>query len=267
MSQPAANSSSAAQPVDRILPDIHLLCMDSKFSDAFEDAAAKHFPEIHSHSKITVFNCSLKYLPENVRVDGVVSPANSYARLDGAFDDALARAYGPRDDYGWITRKAQKVVYEKWRGFAPPGTCTVVRLDHDGKTASKDSNGHVHHLNPWATEYLLLCPTMRVPDDVRWDREVVYECVWSLLCAIDEHNRAVRNTSSSGDEREIKIILMTPFATGIGRVSPKKWAEQCVLAMKQYVEAVRNPQIWSSLEWSKIVEDHEEVQATYASQA
>lgn len=264
MSQPATD----AEADSKILPDIHLLCMEEKFSDAFYDAEAKHFPELHDHSKITVFNCSLKDLPENLCFDAVVSPANSYARLDGAFDDALARAYQPKGDYSWITRKAQKVVYEKWRGFAPPGTCTVVRLDHDGKTSGIDSNGHLHHLNPWATEYLLLCPTMRIPDDVRWDREVVFDCVWSLLCAIDEHNRAIRaRANTENDEREIKTILMTPLGTGVGRISPQRWAEQCVLAMQQYVEAVSNPEHWSQLEWRKILEDHAVVEATYEGDA
>ncbi|KAK4500460.1 hypothetical protein PRZ48_008649 [Zasmidium cellare] len=262
MAQSTADSSSNTQPGDQILPDIHLLCMESKYSDAFKQAKTEHFPQLDNHSRITVFNCALKCLPENVRFDAAVSPANSYARLDGAYDDALARAYGPRDDYAWITRKAQKVVYEKWKGFAPPGTCTLVRLDHDGKTAGTDSNGDTYHLNPWATEYLLLCPTMRVPDDVRWDREVVFECLWSLLCSIDEHNRSIRAGNRDG-EKEIKTILMTPLATGVGRISPTKWAEQCVLAMKHYVEAVRNPETWSNLEWGKIIEDHAEIEATY----
>lgn len=266
MSDPASKGSQSSSK-SNTLPDFHLLCMEEKYSDAFSAAQIEHFPDLHDHTKITVHNCALRYLPVDLRFDAVVSPANSYGRLDGAFDDALARAYAPRGDYAWITRKAQAVLYEQYRGFAPPGTCIVVRLDHDGTTTGQDSLGKTNHLNPWETEYLLLCPTMRIPDDVRWDREVAYECVWSLLCAVDNHNRALRarDANARGGEKEIKSILMTPLGTGVGRISAKKWAEQCVLAMKQWVEAVQHPEAWSNLEWGKILEDHEVIAKTYHS--
>lgn len=238
------------------LPEIHLLCMEERFSNAFNAAVNTHFPNIHEQAKITIHNSSLQQLPQAIRFNAVVSPANSYGRLDGAFDDALARAYGPRGDYYWMTRKAQAVLYEQWKGFAPPGTCTIVPLDReDGER------------NLWGTDYMLLCPTMRIPQDVRWDREVAYECVWSLLCAIDNHNgRVLQQDSASGSSNEgqmIKSILMTPLATGVGRVSATRWAEQCVLAMKHWVEAVEDPETWESLEWHKILEDNDEVAATW----
>ena len=199
----------------------------------------------------------------------MVSPANSYARLDGAFDDALARVYGPKDDYGWITRKAQSILYKKWRGFAPPGTCTIVPLlvDDDALTdnnnASSDHSAAVSHdhptHHPWGTKFLLLCPTMAVPWDVQWDREVVYECIWSLLCAVDVHN----NSSDGEGGRRINSILMTPLATGVGRVRPQRWAEQCVLALKHWIEAVGRPERWSRLEWDEISLKQDELEATF----
>ncbi|KAK4616000.1 hypothetical protein CLAFUW4_10163, partial [Fulvia fulva] len=185
MTDIAPVSSATGSHNARILPDIQLLCMYEKFSDAFNAAVEKCYPELHQKATITIHNCRLGALPKELRFDAVVSPANSYGRLDGAFDDALARTYGPKNDYEWITRKAQKVLYEKWRGFAPPGTCTIVPLEHqDDAGQSKVEMQH-----PWNTKYLLLCPTMRIPDLVGWDVEVVYECVWSLLCTIDNHNR------------------------------------------------------------------------------
>ncbi|KAK3638003.1 hypothetical protein LTR56_013403 [Elasticomyces elasticus] len=264
---PSTSTASNTSP----LPEIHLLCMIDDYATAFNDAVKSHYPTLPDVTKITHHDCALKYLAQEVRSDAIVSPANSYARLDGAFDDALARAYGPPGDYGWITRKAQKVLYEEWRGFAPPGTCTVVPLDHDDSLPPGVMGWDEDHQgpkNPWGTEYLLLCPTMRVPCDARWDREVVYECIWSLLCAVDNHNRAVRRQqeSSSGGEKplkEIKSILMTPLAVGVGRVTAKRWAEQCVIAMKHYVEAVQSPVEWSSLSWGKALSDHGEVVGTY----
>ena len=119
---------------------------------------------------------------------------------------------------------------------------------------------------------MLLCPTMRIPSNVVWDREVVYECVWSLLCAVDNHNESVRRRNASLEgaanpgrhsPKEIKSILMTPLATGVGRVSAERWASQCVIAMKHYAEAVANPEVWGKLSWDKASEDHEEVVETY----
>ncbi|KAK0932752.1 hypothetical protein LTR29_015658 [Friedmanniomyces endolithicus] len=262
-SDPTINTRATPAPMAR-LPEIHLLCMLDEYTTAFTDAVARHCPDLPSFTQITHHNCALKYLPQDQRFDAVVSPANSYARLDGAFDDALARVYGPPGDYDWITRKAQKVVYEQWRRFAPPGTCTVVPLDHkDAQPSGAMGWGGKEPKNPWGTEYLLLCPTMRMPSNVVWDREVVYECVWSLLCAVDNHNDSVRrrNRSLEGaadpgrhSPREIRSILMTPLATGVGR---------CVIAMKHYAEAVANPEVWGKLSWDKASEDHEEVVETY----
>ncbi|EME39317.1 hypothetical protein DOTSEDRAFT_75139 [Dothistroma septosporum NZE10] len=267
MSNPESQQSNpAGAHSTKILPGLHLLCMHEKFSDAFNAAVEKCYPALRQKTQITIHNCGLKFLPEDLRLDAVVSPANSYGRLDGAFDDALARTYGPKDDYGWITRKAQKVLYEKWRGFAPPGTCTVVPLDHDQTTSQSRTSTR----NPWDTKYLLLCPTVRIPDVVEWDVEVVYECVWSLLCAVDNHNRDVRASTFAGSStgaKEINTILMTPLGTGVGGISPQRWAEQCVIAMKQYVEAVEHPETWANLHWKKILDDHEEIAVTYRKDA
>lgn len=103
-------------------------------------------------------------------------------------------------------------------------------------------------------KYILLCPTMRVPRQVKWDREVIFECIWSLLCAIDGHNKNLKD-----GEETIETILMTPLATGVGRVSEAKWAAQCVLAMKYWVEAVEKPEKWGNLQWQDVYDDSSEM--------
>lgn len=97
---------------------------------------------------------------------------------------------------------------------------------------------------------------MRIPQDVRWDREVVYECIWSLLCAVDRHNRKVR-AGNGGAETEITSLCMTPLATGCGRLSLKRWAEQCVLAMKHWVEAVEHPEVWAQASWTDVLQNRD----------
>ncbi|KAF7195844.1 hypothetical protein HII31_02861 [Pseudocercospora fuligena] len=102
---------------------------------------------------------------------------------------------------------------------------------------------------------------MRIPWDVRWDREVVYECIWSLLCAVDGHNRQIRHRG--GVEKPIKSVLMTPLATGCGMVSYERWAEQTVLAMKYFVEAVEKPEVWSRMTWENVFQKQVELNATW----
>jgi len=213
--------------------------MQNRFARAFEAARAKH--KLHPSYDIAIHESSLAALPASVTYDLVVSPANSYARLDGAFDDAISRAFSPRDDYLALTRHAQGIVYRKYRGFAPPGTCTLIPFAFE-PGATK---------NVWGCRYVALCPTMRVPANVCWDREIVYECVWSLLCALDNHN----NDDAVKPADKITSILMTPLATGVGLVSPQKWAEQAVLAMNHYAEAVEKPEKWSRLEFHDVYRD------------
>ncbi|KAF5006552.1 hypothetical protein FDECE_7078 [Fusarium decemcellulare] len=229
------------------IPRIHLLCMYALFGEAFEKAIGEHAPELKSTLQVSIHHSSLFELSSSIKFDVVVSPANSYGQLDGGFDDAISRAFSPTKDYPALTKVAQEKLYDEWRGFAPPGTCTMVRIPDDFVLKSK---------NVWGTKYLALCPTMRLPMDVRWDREIVYDTIWSLLCAIDKHNRTVAND-------KISSILMTPMATGTGFVSPERWAKQTVLALKHFSEALNKPNKWGSMGWSEILDVGREVEETW----
>ncbi|KAL7810686.1 hypothetical protein V8C44DRAFT_110989 [Trichoderma aethiopicum] len=241
-----------------LLPHIHALCMDDKYSTALQAAVASS--DSLSSISITYHNCALSFV--EAEFDLIVSPANSYGRLDGGFDDAISRSFSPRDDYLALTRVAQAKLYDEWRGFAPPGTCTLLRIPDDF---------HARSRNTWGTRYLALCPTMRVPQSVTWDREVVYECIWSLLCAVDRHNRAFRNAQSQQQQQqqqqrhdEIRSLLMVPMATGVGGVSAEKWAKQTALALEHYLDAVTNESRWSALQPDDIQEYAREVEQTWA---
>ncbi|KAL2830121.1 hypothetical protein BJY01DRAFT_261019 [Aspergillus pseudoustus] len=256
------------------IPTIHLLCMESKFLDAFNEVLPAHWPEYHNTSttsndadlpiKIHTHSSSLAAFPRTTKFDLIVSPANSYGRLDGAFDDAISRAFClPHHDYDTLTRAAQKVLYEKYRGFAPPGTCELIpfpaELIRGTNTTGEGAD------EGWGCKWVGLCPTMRTPDNVRWDREVVYECVWSLLCAVEGWNRGLEE-GKGGEYRErgrIESLLITPMATGCGAVSPKKWAAQFVLAMRYFVDALERPERWSALGWREIYEDTNDVEQTW----
>ncbi|KAF4982466.1 hypothetical protein FZEAL_1920 [Fusarium zealandicum] len=233
---------------NRAIPHIHLLCFYETFKSAFEAAVARH--HLQSCITVTIHKSMFSDLPSSTKFDTVVSPANSYGRLDGGFDDAISRAFSPEDDYLALTRIAQEKLYDDWRGFAPPGTCTILRIPESFTQRSK---------NVWGTKHLALCPTMRAPMDVRWDREIVYNTIWSMLCAIDRHNRS----HSAESEERISSILMTPLATGTGFVSAERWANQMVLALKHFAEAVESPSRWEALEWSDISEVGKQLEKTW----
>ncbi|KAF2258963.1 macro domain-like protein [Lojkania enalia] len=226
------------------IPSIHLLCVTDADIKAFEKAAKIY--GLPSSVKVEFHNVLLSQLQQHVKFDLIVSPANSYARLDGGFDDALSRAFSPADDYFALTRVAQATVYDEWRGFAPPGTCTLIDLDNEQLQRK------------WDCRYMALCPTMKVPQDITWDHEVVYECIWSLLGAIDKHNRRL------GDkDKEIQKILMTPLATGTGFWSNKKWAVQAVLAIRDFAEALEHPEKWGDMTVRRVMQQFDEIKETY----
>lgn len=236
------------------MPSITLLCMESEYITAFDAALSKQWPSFaqkDAKPQITVLNSTLEDVSPSQKFQLVVSPANSYGRLDGAFDDAISRAFClPHNEYGTLTRAAQKVLYERWRGFAPPGSCTLVPFPEqlcEGPGA-----------NVWGCKWVAICPTMRRPQAVSWDREVVYECVWSLLCQVEGWNRQ----HDSEDDR-IKTMLITPLATGVGLVSKERWAEQFVLALKHFVDALERPERWTQLGWRDITDDAREVEKTW----
>ncbi|KAF1733064.1 hypothetical protein CRV24_006961 [Beauveria bassiana] len=144
------------------------------------------------------------------------------------------------------------VLYAEHRGWANPGSCT--RVPVPAAFAPPRSR------NVWGVRHLLLCPTMRVPESVVWDKEVVYQCVWSMLCAVDRYNQSV-GQDDAGDR--IESILMTPLATGVGRVSEHVWAAQLLLALRHYDMAIRNPDEFSALDVDRILTLDAEIQATY----
>ncbi|KAE9987598.1 hypothetical protein EG328_002239 [Venturia inaequalis] len=249
------------------LPNITLLCLSQTSKTAFQTALQKYLPHLPKTTTLSIHNSSLAALPATTKFDAIVSPANSYGIMDGAFDDAISvlLSPNPRDPrgagYRWVTRKVQGVLYGRWRGWAPVGSCTVVDVRRDGGwfglcrarevikgEGEGDGGDGMEHKH--GCKFVLVCPTMRVPREVRWDREVVFECVWALLCAVDMHNRECSEPRSSGSR--IDTILLTPLATGAGRISEARWAAQCVLAMKYWLEAVEQPEKWANLSWTDV---------------
>ncbi|KAL1596554.1 hypothetical protein SLS60_009202 [Paraconiothyrium brasiliense] len=233
------------------MPSFHILWIEEIYITAFE--SARHTYNLPTSISITYQRGTLASLPQHVQFDAIVSPANSYARMDGGFDDALSRAFSPENDYLALTRVVQEALYKEHRGFLAPGSCMLVSLDDEKLRGSTET---------WGCKWLALCPTMKVPQRVDWDREVVYECVWALLAAVDRHNVSV-NDGDGKSETKVQNLLMTPLATGYGRWSAERWAAQTVLGMKHFVEAARAGDKWTVMGPTRVMGHAGEVEKTW----
>ena len=60
---------------------------------------------------------------------------------------------------------------------------------------------------------------MRIPERVTWNREIVYNLMWSVLVSLEHHNAAVDDSTQVGTSVRIRKVLMTGLGTGVGGVS------------------------------------------------
>lgn len=131
----------------------------------------------------------------------------------------LSRSFQGTGKLSRLTDHVQNVLHEQWLGYAPPGSCTLVPLADDMAGTN----------NPWGTRVMAVIPTMRVPDDVSWHRDLVYNCMWSLLCEIVKWNRIP-------NQDPIRTVLSTGLGTGTGGLDYDQCARQMVLAAKHFQE-------------------------------
>src|SRR6478609_7960199 len=112
--------------------------------------------------------------------DCIVSPANSYAKLDGAMDLVISKMFLHKNP-GVIVEHCQEYLYTIYNGYQPTGTCLVIPM---------------HNFpNRHNCRYIAHCPTMRTPSNCKWNKEVVYNCMWSLLSELRIHNRTNKTLS------------------------------------------------------------------------
>lgn len=168
------------------------------------------------------------------------------------FDYFLAEALSP-DNLDAPTKFVQVALYKQWKGFAPPGTCTIIPLK--GSSFENNNRGCAH---------IALCPTMRRPESVAWNREIVYNLMWSILVSLEQHNAAVDDLTQIGTGTRIRKVLITGLATGVGGVSSATCAQQMALAVKHFLEASARPEKWSSMSWDDTVPLDVEIRRTRA---
>ena len=160
------------------------------------------------------------------------------------FDLALSRAFqgGSADAY-FLTDHVQAHLRRRAAGFLPPGSCALVGLPEGVAGAG----------NAWGTRVLAVLPTMRVPGDVGWHRDLVYNATWALLAEV-----ARWNADEGANGGPIERIVMTGLGTGTGGVSAERCARQMVLAVKHFEEGVAE-----HARWETVQRQMEEVEETW----
>ncbi|KAF2228794.1 hypothetical protein EV356DRAFT_457037, partial [Viridothelium virens] len=81
-------------------------------------------------------------------------------------------------------------LYSQCQGYVLPGICTLIPIQQEYIKRSKIGNR-------WDYGWLALRRTMSLPDNVNWDQETVYKCVFTLLCAMDTHNQTVKASTDA----------------------------------------------------------------------
>lgn len=139
--------------------------------------------------------------------DCMFSPANSFGLMDGGVDAAITAFFGDQ-----LQKRVQARILREFFGEQPVGSALLV------ETASNE--------HPW----LVHCPTMRVPMDIR-GTDNVYSAFRAGLTLI-------RSKNASGVK--IRTLACPGLGTGYGRMSPAESARQMRAAYDSHMVMPRD---------------------------
>ena len=134
-------------------------------------------------------------------VECIVSPANSFGKMDGGYDLAITDYFGDS-----LQNAVQCKIDKYFYGEQPVGTSIIVDI-------------------PGTMKKLIHTPTMRVPDLIK-DPMVIYQCTrMTLMLAISE---------------KVKSIVLPAFGAGCGAVSFQTVADMMRSGYNQILDATLN---------------------------
>lgn len=138
---------------------IYLLDINQKMTDAW----SKLFKD---EQGVEVINKDFKFFMDNhPKVDGIVSPANSFGLMDGGYDRAITEYFGKQ-----LMENVQLKILIDLKGEQPVGTCmSVAILDRRMWKGSRET-----------CAFLLHTPTMTAPEAIL-DTRVIYHCMRTTL--------------------------------------------------------------------------------------
>ena len=162
------------------------------------------------------------------KIDCFVSPANSYARLDGAYDAVLSDVFCPENDNA-VTLYCQKFLHHFYQGYLHPGASFLIPM-------------HEFNEKRYGATYIALTPTMKFPKRIINKEGVIYDCMWSLLSELYRHNKNTTN--------KIRTVCITGLGTGVGQYPVKTCALEMILAYRHFIESISKS--WQEVTWEDI---------------
>ena len=106
---------------------------------------------------------------------------------------------------------------------------------------------------------------MHQPENIAWDRLVVYNAVWSILTTISGHNGSkTEHLHSNHPWSPIRSVLVPGLGTGTGNIPYERFASQFGLAVRNFDEALRSPDKWATMDWDQIHDLEDELASSFA---
>jgi O-acetyl-ADP-ribose deacetylase (regulator of RNase III) len=173
--------------------------------------------------RFRIINSKLEDIKFNF--DCIVSPANSFGLMDGAYDLSISKMFCI-NSVDSVIHYVQSYIYKYYNGYQPTGTCCLINM-------SPFTNKH-------KCKWLAHVPTMVVPQNVRWNKDIAYNCMWSLLNELENKKKDV----------DIKTVFLTGFATGIGQIPTEVAANQMMLAYRHFIDNLHKTN--KTTTWSKV---------------
>lgn len=177
----------------------------------WNQAMCRAWEQVFENNVNIVKDNFLYFMREHNDIDGIVSPANCFGIMDGGYDAAITKFFGPT-----LMQKVQDKILNEYYGVQPIATCISVAVDGfktiDGKQI-----------------FLLHTPVMTTPSKV-YDPVLIFH--------------AMRNTLMEALKLDLNAIVIPAWGGFCGDVPPDDIAHY----MKTAYDQIKNPN--TSIDWS-----------------
>lgn len=173
--------------------------------------------EVLNNYKLTTYTGDIRNLSSDNMA--YISPANSWLFFSGGVDYIYSKMFPTIQ--GSAQRDVTKYKYttENGRHYLPVGSAMIVPVFHEGLVVKNN--------------YVIASPTMYVPSDIRYTRNVYYS-FYATLAVIDKYNKSVDENIS------IKTVVCPGLGTGCGAMSFKESATQIKEAFYDFITNKNN---------------------------
>jgi len=177
---------------------IYLTAVENELADAWESHCGS-LPDVVIH-RGSIFD---------LRVDAVVSPANSFGFMDGGIDHLYSQRFG------WgVQRKLRELIQIRYHGELVVGSAEIVETDN------------------MTIPFVIAAPTMRVPMILR-DTVNPYLSARAVMLLVKHGIFSSGSLEGEQISSAVQSIAFPGLGTGIGQVSPNTCAHQVKTAIEE----------------------------------